>query len=116
MTSRIGFAVTELTTRSNLVGCSGISPALAPRKSCRPVRLPGATCPANSVHRRSDRRLRRIPARRISPGVAHQRERADTYPVYEHDRIGQDVQRLGATLERIESVFDVFDTPNFKGT
>src|SRR5262249_59934321 len=33
MASRIAFAVTELTTRSNLVGCStGISPAFAPRK------------------------------------------------------------------------------------
>src|SRR5262245_18575055 len=45
-----------------------------------------------------------------------QRERADTYPVYEQDGIGQDVPRLGATLERIESVSDVFDTLNFKGT
>src|SRR5262245_29299124 len=42
------------------------------------------------------------------------RERADTYPVYEQDRIGQEVQRLGATLERVESGSDVFDKLHLK--
>src|SRR5215475_14211993 len=62
-------AVLTLMTRSNLVGCStGMSPGFAPRRILST--MPATRGPAGSVHRTSDRPLRRTPVGRTSSAIA----------------------------------------------
>ena len=109
-------AVFRLMTSSNLVGCStGRSPASPRAESCRHSRRRAGTGRRSSLHRTSDRPLRRIPEyANIVGSRAPQRQGVDSNPVGGYERIANDIKCVRAALERLEGGRDILGSPDFE--